>query len=248
MAAVSYHFGSLKTLYDAAVEDALERYLDAQHKAVRSLGPPARGSGGELCRPMIRALAAGGRDLEVIRIVARAGIDPPQDGIGSKPGSSDSAGALGVFKANVRGVREPELIFRTRCVSRDVELAVLAPLGGDLRNKSREADRATSRSRSSRARSAAPASPDLPSSSPRAKFKQSLELTGRETMATTQSDPARTGPSGAKHRTRARLADPKAREFLRGADPVMAGLIDAHPDFRLARGWISFPRSMRSER
>lgn len=56
-------------------------------------------------------------------------------------------------------------------------------------------------------------------------------------MATTQSDPARTGPSGAKHRTRARLADPKAREFLRGADPVMAGLIDAHPDFR-PRAWM----------
>jgi hypothetical protein len=30
----------------------------------------------------------------------------------------------------------------------------------------------------------------------------------------------------------AALADPKARGFLRKADPVMARLIDARPDFR----------------
>jgi len=33
-------------------------------------------------------------------------------------------------------------------------------------------------------------------------------------------------------RQRAALADRKAREFLRKADPVLAGLIDAHPAFR----------------
>jgi DNA-3-methyladenine glycosylase II len=40
---------------------------------------------------------------------------------------------------------------------------------------------------------------------------------------------ANTRPSRAK-------ADPSAREFLRAADPVMAGLIDARPDFR-PRAW-----------
>ena len=35
----------------------------------------------------------------------------------------------------------------------------------------------------------------------------------------------------------AALADPKAREFLREADPVMARLIEAHPDFR-PRAWM----------
>ncbi len=35
----------------------------------------------------------------------------------------------------------------------------------------------------------------------------------------------------------ATLADPTAREFLRNADPVLARLIDAHPDFR-PRAWI----------
>src|SRR6266853_4563404 len=35
----------------------------------------------------------------------------------------------------------------------------------------------------------------------------------------------------------AALADPEAREFLRNADPVMARLIDARPDFR-PRAWM----------
>src|ERR1700755_1795089 len=33
------------------------------------------------------------------------------------------------------------------------------------------------------------------------------------------------------------LADPQARDYLRKADPVLARLIDAHPDFR-PRGWL----------
>src|SRR5690242_16805787 len=38
-------------------------------------------------------------------------------------------------------------------------------------------------------------------------------------------------------RQRAALADRKAREFLRKADPVLARVIDAHPDFR-PRAWL----------
>jgi len=41
----------------------------------------------------------------------------------------------------------------------------------------------------------------------------------------------------AASRKRAALADPNAREFLRNADPVLARLIDARPDFR-PRAWI----------
>jgi DNA-3-methyladenine glycosylase II len=37
--------------------------------------------------------------------------------------------------------------------------------------------------------------------------------------------------------TSAAVADPTAREFLRKADPVLAGLIDARPDFR-PRAWM----------
>jgi DNA-3-methyladenine glycosylase II len=37
--------------------------------------------------------------------------------------------------------------------------------------------------------------------------------------------------------TAAAVADPAAREFLRNADPVLAQVIDAHPDFR-PRSWL----------
>jgi DNA-3-methyladenine glycosylase II len=37
--------------------------------------------------------------------------------------------------------------------------------------------------------------------------------------------------------TAARIADPAARELLRNADPVLARVIDAHPDFR-PRSWL----------
>jgi DNA-3-methyladenine glycosylase II len=37
--------------------------------------------------------------------------------------------------------------------------------------------------------------------------------------------------------TAAAIADPAAREFLRKADPVLARVIDAHPDFR-PRSWL----------
>src|SRR3954469_24673228 len=79
VAAVSYHFGSLKALCDAAVEHALERYLDAQQEAVDELGPDStlEELAAAFARPMVHALAVGGREHDVMRIVARAGIDPP---------------------------------------------------------------------------------------------------------------------------------------------------------------------------
>lgn len=42
---------------------------------------------------------------------------------------------------------------------------------------------------------------------------------------------------GARPQRRAALADRKARDFLRKADPVLAGVIDAHPAFR-PRAWM----------
>lgn len=139
VAAVSYHFGSLKSLCDAAIEYALERYLDAQQEAVSALA--AEGSlealAAAFARPMMRALAVGGRDLDVMRIVARSGIDPPQ-GWDRFDASFDRvrADVLRVLKANVPGVRDQELIFRTRCAAGLLNWLVLAPVGAELRNKS----------------------------------------------------------------------------------------------------------------
>ena len=139
VAAVSYHFGSLKALCDASVEHALERYLDAQEEAVSALGPEStlEEAAAAFARPMMRALATGGRDLDVMRIVARAGIDPPEGwarfdarfrGI--------RADVLRALKANVPGVKDRELDFRTRCAAGLLNWLALAPLGTELRNKS----------------------------------------------------------------------------------------------------------------
>jgi AcrR family transcriptional regulator len=139
VAAVSYHFGSLKSLCDAAIEYALERYLDAQERAVSALGAEAslEALAATFARPMVRALAVGGRDLDVIRIVARAGIDPPP-AWDRFDASFDRirADVLRVLKTNVHGVRDQELIFRTRCAAGLLNWLVLAPVGTELRNKS----------------------------------------------------------------------------------------------------------------
>jgi AcrR family transcriptional regulator len=141
VAAVSYHFGSLKSLCDAAIEQALERYLAAQRESVSALTPAStlHDLAQAFAAPMMRALVSGGRDLDVMRIVARAGIDPPQgwDRLGA---SFDRirADVLTVLKANLPEIKDPELIFRTRCAAGLLNWVVLSPLGADLRGKSQK--------------------------------------------------------------------------------------------------------------
>ena len=139
VAAVSYHFGSLDSLCDAALEHAFEQYLDAQQAAVSTVG--AESTLEELAdafaRPMLRALAVGGRELAVMRIVARASVDPPQgwDRLASRF-DRIRADVLVVLKANLPGVKDRELILRTRCVAGMLNWLVLAPIGSEFRNKS----------------------------------------------------------------------------------------------------------------
>ena len=139
VAAVSYHFGSLGSLCDAAIEDALERYLDAQQEAVSALGSEAtlEELAAAFARPMMHALSSGGRDLAVMRIVARSGIDPPRGWERLGPRFDRiRADCLRVLKANVPGVKDKELDFRTRAVAGMLNWLVLAPIGTELRNKS----------------------------------------------------------------------------------------------------------------
>src|SRR3954468_15781720 len=139
VAAVSYHFGSLKSLCDAAIEHALELYLDAQERAVSSLGPDStlEALAAAFARPMMGALAAGGRDLAVMRIVARAGLDPPR-GWDRLDARFDEirAEVLRVLKANVPDVKDRELVLRTRFVAGMLNWLALAPVGEELRHKS----------------------------------------------------------------------------------------------------------------
>src|SRR3954454_9979203 len=139
VAAVSYHFGSLQALLDGAIEDALERYLDAQQKAVSALGPEStlEEVAAAFARPMISALTKGGRDRAAIRIVARAAIDPPA-GWDRFDARFDQirAGVVQVLKTHLPGVRAPELIFRTRCAAGMLNWLALAPMGEELTDKS----------------------------------------------------------------------------------------------------------------
>ena len=139
VAAVSYHFGALKSLCEAATEQALERYLDAQQAAVSALPPEStlEELAAAFARPMISALTKGGRDRAAIRIVARAAIDPPK-GWDRFDARFDEirADVLRVLKAHLPGVRAPELIFRIRCAAGMLNWLALAPVGGELSGKS----------------------------------------------------------------------------------------------------------------
>ena len=126
VAAVSYHFGSLKSLCDASVEYALERYLDAQEEAVTALGPDStlEELAAAFARPMMRALSTGGRDLDVMRIVARAGIDPPR-GWERFDSRFDQirADVLSVLKANLAWGQGPRADLPDTLRGRTTELA-----------------------------------------------------------------------------------------------------------------------------
>lgn len=139
VASVSYHFGSLKSLCDEAIAHALERYLDAQQEAVSSISPDStlEALATAFARPMMRALASGGRDLAVMRIVARAGIDPPRgwDRLNARF-DEIRADVLRVLKANVPDVKDRELILRTRFAAGMLNWTVLAPVGEELKHRS----------------------------------------------------------------------------------------------------------------
>jgi AcrR family transcriptional regulator len=139
VAAVSYHFGSLKSLCDAAVEYALERYLAAQEEAVSTLTEDAsiEEAAAAFARPVTRALAMGGRDLDVLRIVSRSNLDPPE-GWNRFGASFDRirGAVVRVLRGNLPDVDDAELIFRVRCAAGLLNWLVLAPLGDQLRDRS----------------------------------------------------------------------------------------------------------------
>ena len=138
VAAVSYHFGSLQSLCDAAVQHAVERYLDEQQQAVDVLGPAPsiEDVAAAFARPMAHAMSTGGRDLDVMRIVARAGIDPPEGWAQLRPGFDRIRGDLvRALKVHLPGVSDRELAFRTRCAAGLVNWLTLAPVGDELKGK-----------------------------------------------------------------------------------------------------------------
>jgi AcrR family transcriptional regulator len=145
VAAVSYHFGSLRALLDGAIEDALERYLAAQQEAVSALALEStlEEVAAAFAQPMISALTKGGRDRAAIRIVARAAIDPP-GGWERFDARFDQirADVVRVLKVQLSGVKTRELIFRIRCAAGMLNWLALAPVGAEVSDMSeRQAQR-----------------------------------------------------------------------------------------------------------
>jgi AcrR family transcriptional regulator len=141
VSAVSYHFGSLRGLFDAAIEDALEHYLDSQQEAVGALGQDAslEDLAQAFARPMIIALASGGRELALMRLVARSGIDPPEGWLRFDAKFDQiRAECIRVLKGHMPKFKAEELIIRTRLVAGMLNWMVLAPLGAELRGRSRK--------------------------------------------------------------------------------------------------------------
>jgi AcrR family transcriptional regulator len=139
VAAVSYHFGSLRALLDGAIEDALERYLEVQQEAVSELGPETtlEEVAAAFARPMISALTKGGRDRAAIRIVARAAINPPK-GWDRFDATFDQirADVARVLKTKLSGVKNRELIFRIRCAAGMLNWLALSPVGAEVSDMS----------------------------------------------------------------------------------------------------------------
>jgi AcrR family transcriptional regulator len=137
VAAVSYHFGSLKSLCDAAIGHALERYLEAQQTALSALDAEStlEEVAAAFARPLMRALAVGGRDLDVMRIVARCSIDPPQ-AWDRFDATFDQirADVRKVLRKKLPDVKDRELTFRIRAAAGLLNWLVLAPVGAELRN------------------------------------------------------------------------------------------------------------------
>ena len=139
VSAVSYHFGSLQALCDTAIAEALGQYLDAQQEAVGALGPEStvEDVASAFARQMIRALAAGGRELDVIRIVARTGIDPPDAWDRFDPSfERHRVQIVRLLKVNLPDVRHAELVFRIRAAAGLLNWLAIAPVGEALRGKS----------------------------------------------------------------------------------------------------------------
>ncbi|MFF0215975.1 hypothetical protein [Streptomyces vinaceus] len=85
---------------------------------------------------MMRALAVGGRELAVMRMVARVGIEPPQ-GWERLTGKfeqirRDAARALA---AQLPDVGEEELAFRAWCAAGMLNWLVLSPIDAELAAK-----------------------------------------------------------------------------------------------------------------
>lgn len=131
LAAVSYHFGSLPNLLDAAVRDAAEAAISEQARRLASL-PPDAGLADVVTawvKPTVDGLQEAPEELALLRIASRAITDTPEH---MREWVEDTLKRThGLLIARLRpvlgGLDEKELAFRVFCVGGIVNRFSTAP-------------------------------------------------------------------------------------------------------------------------
>jgi AcrR family transcriptional regulator len=141
VAAVSYHFGSLRALYDAAIAQALGTMIDEQIDRLRALGDDATVDevAAALAQSVITAVAdAGCAERSFLRIVARVASRPPherEDWMNATIARAD-AEILTHLRRALPGVPDDELRFRMECAIGILHFLVSGSMRVDLEHKS----------------------------------------------------------------------------------------------------------------
>jgi AcrR family transcriptional regulator len=141
VAAVHYHFGSLRALFQVAEAEAVEYIVDAQLAELGALGADAtlRDIAAAYFRPVVQALSGPeGKGRPYLGVLVRLAAGPPRELREWAAATIQRAhdGLYESLRAVLPDVPDAELRFRVKCVGGIiVELGGWA-LGPDLRGKS----------------------------------------------------------------------------------------------------------------
>lgn len=137
VAAVHYHFGSLRALFQVAETEAIEYIVDAQLAELGALGADAtlRDIAAAYFRPVVQALGGPpGRGGPYLGVLVRLAVGPPREWAAATIQRAHD-GLHESLRAVLPDVPDAELRFRVKCVG-----GIIVELGGwalepDLRGK-----------------------------------------------------------------------------------------------------------------
>jgi AcrR family transcriptional regulator len=140
VAAVSYHFGSLRALCLAAIKHALGTMIDEQIDRLRALGDDATLDeiAAALAQPVITAVGdAGCSERAFLRIMARVANRPPSELEEWMAAGSARADAelLVHLRRALPGVSDDDLRFRMGCAVGILHFLASGSMRGDLEDK-----------------------------------------------------------------------------------------------------------------
>jgi AcrR family transcriptional regulator len=142
VAAVNYHFGSLKALYTAATKEAIETIINDAIEQLSELGDDATLEEivGAWTRSAIAARTGSscGQRLAFMRITARAGSDPSQELCEWMTAirSRYNCELVRRLRTALPEVAEPELRFRTTCALAILNVLSTSSMEAELQDKS----------------------------------------------------------------------------------------------------------------